>query len=190
MSDLTNYDLIVFDIDGTIADRDTHKLLPNVKEWFEEYSYKKIAFISNQGGVGLRFWMEGGNDGPAKAFGEPDEFPTQSEALDHLYAVISKLSGGPFRYYTCYAYQSKKSGKWSPIPVGKESHSEWNSYFRKPNPGMLCRAITEMDVLRSRTLFVGNGEEDKEAAMNAGVDFVHADVFFNREDLTVVLEKE
>lgn len=177
---MLEYDLILFDIDGTIADRDTNELLPGVYWWFSQHAHAcSLAFITNQGGVGLRNWMEAGG------FGEPDKFPTEEQVLDHIHKVLSSLPNGPYKHYVCYAYQSKKSGKWSPIPEGKEEDSKWSPVFRKPNPGMLMAAIVDFDAERTRTLFVGNSEEDEEAALQAGVAYQSAEEFFRRgSDLT------
>lgn len=49
---------------------------------------------------------------------------------------------------------------------------------RKPEPGMLRRIMTHYGVRPARTLFVGNTQDDREAAARAGVAFAWAwDVF-------------
>jgi D-glycero-D-manno-heptose 1,7-bisphosphate phosphatase len=45
---------------------------------------------------------------------------------------------------------------------------------RKPEPGMLLNIMNHYGVEPAETLFVGNGEEDREAALRAGVAFMWA----------------
>ena len=171
---MESYELYLFDIDGTLVDQDTRAYLPGVLEWFEQNRNRKIGLITNQGGVGLRLWMEEGG------FGEPQNFPTEQQARAQIDAVNQALPGGPYPVFVCFAYQSKKSGKWAPIPEGCEDDPEWQSSNRKPAPGMLFRAIKEIGSRRDKTRYVGNGTEDRDAAANAEVPYQDADVFFGR----------
>lgn len=167
------YELIIFDVDGTLAEWQTGDLLPGVQEWFDHYAAEHtIALVSNQGGVGLRYWMEDGE------FGEPDKYPTEEQARVTLDAINAKLPGGPYPLFVCYAYQSKKSGKWGPSPDGDDP--EWDPNRRKPAPGMIFDAIRECESTRRRTLMVGDRSEDLIAAQNAEVDYRDADSFFGR----------
>jgi len=179
-----SYELIIFDIDGTLADRDTNILLPGVSEWFaQKKDNYLIALATNQGGVGLRWWMV--KDG----FGDPDAYPDEDDALEHILAVVNQLRLEPLRRadldsrtYICYAYQSKKSGKWSPTPEGREDRYQWMPDYRKPAPGMLLKAMQDANISTLETLMVGDGEEDEQAALAAGCDFQKANDFFNRKE--------
>lgn len=169
--------LIIFDIDGTLADRDTDELLPGVMEFFDRYATAfNIALATNQGGVGMRHWME--RDG----FGKPEEFPTEDQARAHVLAVQDQLmKGQPIPYYICFAYQSKKSGQWSPLPEGiSPEDPEWRADHRKPAPGMLIRAMRDAQAQPTQTIMVGDSEEDEQAAKVAGCSFQWADDFFKR----------
>lgn len=170
---MSNYEFIIFDVDGTLAEWQTGELLPGVKAWFEQHAAAhKIALVSNQGGVGLRYWMEEGE------FGEPDKYPTEEDARADLEAVNEALPGGPYPLFVCFAYQAKKSGNWGPVP--DEDDPEWDHARRKPAPGMVYDAIRVCGSTRQKTLLVGDRDEDRAAALNAGVDFQHAAEFFNR----------
>lgn len=169
-----NYKLIIFDIDGTLADWKTHELLPGVKTWFDAYAPStNIIGASNQGGVGLRYWME------RDRFGEPKKYPTNLDAEEHFAAVQRNLDH-EFKVLTCYAYQSK-SGRWSPTPPYGVLSDEWNPDWRKPAPGMLLYAMRLFDVAPSETLMVGDSNEDQDAADAAECNFCWADEFFGRK---------
>lgn len=166
--------LIIFDIDGTIADRDTHELLPGVSEWFRlNHHSAKYALCTNQGGVGLRYWME--HDG----FGEPAKYPDEATARAHVQKVRDQLPlTDDIGVYICFAYQSQKTGMWSPTPAGHEHDPEWMQSYRKPAPGMLIAAMRDAGATPLETLFVGNDIEDVMAAKAARCSFVYAKQFF------------
>lgn len=58
-----------------------------------------------------------------------------------------------------------------------------NCPCRKPKPQMLVRLVHRFGVRREETLFVGDMERDEEAARRAGVRFLWAHEFFNRQNL-------
>ena len=172
--------LIIFDIDGTLADRDSDEILPGVRAFFDKHSHDfTFALATNQGGVGLRHWME------VEGFGDPSQYPTEAQAVEHICAVMDGLTpdgrnNGYITFYVCYAYQSKKSGKWGPSPYQLITPNEWNPDFRKPAPGMLLAAMADANASPAQTLMVGDSEEDEQAAKAAGCHFQYADDFFQR----------
>ncbi len=162
----------------------TLQLLPSLEsayEWFQKNTqeYIAVALATNQGGVGLRYWME------TEGFGEPEKFPTEQEVYDKIEHVIEQLPKPlhpTIRAYTyiSFAYQSKKSGKWGATPPESKHTDRWFKHWRKPNCGMLQAAMLDCVITPSRTLMVGDRPEDEEAAKNARVDFTWADDFFGR----------
>lgn len=78
--------LYIFDLDGTLAALDSTNLLPGVAEWFDASPGVPCAIATNQGGVGLRYWME------TKDFGEPGKYPTQAQV--ERYEVMGDLCMG------------------------------------------------------------------------------------------------
>lgn len=168
-----DYKLILFDLDGTLAPFNSDELYPDAAAWLAEHD-TAVAVCTNQGGVGLRYWME------TAYFGEPAKFPT----LDSVMARLSNLfpdNGRTPPVFLCVRYQSKKSGSWSPVPPGNEHVDIWQKHWRKPDTGMLVAAMTAQGCAPQETLMVGDGEEDREAAENAGCAFQWAWEFFGRE---------
>lgn len=58
-----------------------------------------------------------------------------------------------------------------------------NKLTQKPSPHMLCSLMggARMDVCPSETLFVGDAETDRQAAVAAGIDFCWAKDFFGEK---------
>ena len=161
------------DVDGTLIDRETGELLPGVKKALKRSKVDSFAFITNQGGVGLRYWMESGG------FGDPSKLPTQrfiEERLYNLREQVEKITGKKFRVYVCYAYQSKKSGEWSPTPEGLDEYEAryWRHNWRKPSGSMIGQAMREAGALPENTTMIGDRSEDRQAADHAGVKFIDA----------------
>lgn len=170
----SNYKLYIFDLDKTLVDFDSDVLLPGVKEWFENRPVDcELAIASNQGGAGLRHWMESGG------FGDPEALPTEQDVWARL-SKITGLLGRKIGVYVCFAYHSKKSGQWGPTPIDCDHMPQWDQHGRKPDTGMLVRAMFDANVEPSETLMVGDSAEDHEAAERAGCDFMWAHEFFGR----------
>jgi HAD superfamily hydrolase (TIGR01662 family) len=172
------YKLIIFDADGTLAERDTGELLPGVRAYFRKFARlgpdarSQIAIATNQGGVGMRHQMESGG------WGEPAKYPTQ-EQIEKAYPqrMRNLLEEIPHRLYIAYAFQDRR-GRWSPVPPGQEQNPRWGREWRKPSPGMLLQAMADAEVPPAETLMVGDREDDRLAAQRAGCHFQWAADFF------------
>lgn len=183
-----DYTLYIFDLDGTLAQFKTGRILDGVQEWFSNWlslpedERPYIALASNQGGVGLRYWME------SSGFGNPENYPTQEDIETHIRDVLTEIGIDEYMsIYVSYRYQSKK-GNWSPIPDYAYNDNKtqlinksWSMDYRKPCPDMLLDAMAMHFVDKSETVMIGDWQEDKDVATNAGIDFIHADEFFQRE---------
>jgi len=169
--------LIIFDLDGTLAENDATVFYPEVQTWLNQSDNPHWMIATNQGGIGLRYWME--TDG----FGEPDKYPTLQSFEARLYKLLPGLLPNDFKFTVlmCARYQSKKSGKWCPVPEWGVGLAMWNEDWRKPAPGMLLHAMTITGVTPEQTLMVGDDETDQQAAIAAGCHFQWAWEFFRRE---------
>lgn len=169
-----DYKLIIFDLDGTLAPRDSDKLYDDAARWFRNQPTPNVFIATNQGGIGLRYWME--HDG----FGEPEKYPTLQAFNARVEGMFEGLPAIPLMLM-CAAYQSKKSGQWGPIPAGEETNPIWDHRWRKPAPGMLQHAILVTGTRPTDSLMVGDSEEDRQAAQAAGCVFQWAAEFFRRD---------
>ncbi len=169
---LVKYDLYIFDLDGTIAKKYTTDLLPGVEEWFATI-HAATALATNQGGVGLRYWME--KDG----FGNPDGLPTIKIVEDRLDEIKKKLGREDILGIASFAYQSKKSGEWGPTPeqTDRWNYLRWHPSWRKPQKGMLAYAQAHYQLFNA--VMIGDSVEDEKAANAEDIDFILADEFFS-----------
>lgn len=170
---MNDYKLIIFDVDGTLSEYKTGQILPNVRETLAALPTGiKFALASNQGGVGLNYWMRTDN------FGNPDNYPTEWDVRAQIEKLLKELNLEANTYLS-FAYQSRQSGKWNPMPLASETDLEfWRHDWRKPEAGMLLRAMSDFEVSPDDTLMIGDWSEDEEAALKAGCAFQHADDFF------------
>lgn len=177
MINLENKKLIIFDMDDTLTNGWSTELLPHVQVWFDKRpAALKVAIATNQGGVSLREWMQ------QEQWGEPQKYPTAAEIRSRVAAVMKALDI-PLAC-VAFAYQDS-TGKWAPIKTKApphEANSILTSYqpsWRKPAPGMMHILQERLDVGdNTAVLFVGDSQEDKQAAANAGVAHLHPADFF------------
>lgn len=170
---MTKYDLHLFDLDGTLVPFDSNELYEDVKFWLDRNH--NWAIVSNQGGVGLRYWME-----TPPVFGDPEKYPTEDDVYNRVYKIFEDFYIDN-RVWFCFAYQSKSSGRWNPTPPYRLDDKRWSETWRKPNPGMLLDAMDYFNTSPEKTLMVGDSEEDQLAAYAANCDFMWCNEFFERE---------
>jgi HAD superfamily hydrolase (TIGR01662 family) len=176
------FELIILDVDGTLAETYTLDLLPGVKPFFrlfhrsECHHQPKLAIASNQGGVGMRYMLE------RKAKKGFDEYPTVQDIEARLAEIARMIGGGkPIPVYASFRYQDKEEN-WTPVPPDAIDDPRWKASWRKPNPGMLQQAMQDAGVTPQQTLFVGDSPEDQQAAQAAGCIFEWAEDFFNNKE--------
>jgi histidinol phosphatase-like enzyme len=170
--------LVCLDVDGTLVESNTSSnLLPSARAFLFELSQinPKIQFalVTNQGAVGLRYWME------TAKFGDPSSLPTK-EAIDLRLATIKsqveQLVNKNISLFAAFRYQSK-SGRWGPVPNHFKNMPEWSQEWRKPNPGMIREAMKFAGIspfMGKTVLMIGDMDSDEGAAKSAGVRFLKA----------------
>lgn len=173
---MKEYKLYLFDLDGTLADLDSDALYPDFVQWYKG-NPAAWMIVTNQGGIGLRHWME------MEKFGDPSPYPTLESFRDRIDAMFPNMAYNEQSetVVMCARYQSKKSGQWSPLPPQEAHLNMWRQDWRKPAPGMLLYAMMLKQVHPEDTLMVGDRDEDEQAADAAGCDFMWAWKFFGRE---------
>jgi FMN phosphatase YigB (HAD superfamily) len=178
------YKLLIFDIDGTLQAKWSSDLLPGVAEWFAAYNaaqpgddlyHCKLAFATNQGGVGLRMILE-------RQGKDAGNYPTRDGVIDRMHALSRQLVGDPHAFMAVAAlnYQDRFSGEWAVDYADGEDYEWWDPAFRKPGGKMLQFIMAVQGVGPESTTMIGDSEDDRMAAEAAGVRFVHADEFFGR----------
>lgn len=151
--------LLILDLDGTVRESTVEdqpcpnrpgeqRVLPGAAEAIKAHidAGGKLAFATNQGGIGLGYMTE-------LAF-----HATCAELSDLLHAA-----GAP------------------PLDVNQRApvwfcphRPDAGCFCRKPEPGLLLKAMLKANVRPSDTLFVGDRECDKHAADAAGCRFMWA----------------
>jgi HAD superfamily hydrolase (TIGR01662 family) len=173
-------ELVIFDVDGTLAEMHALELLPGVREFFalvfeQGCSGKpQVAIATNQGGVGMRYW--------AKSRRKPkyEKYPTAEQIEERMEALLKSLGAdGQVPVYVSYRYRTKE-GYWTPVGEQQQDQPRWQKDWRKPLPGMLVQAMQDAGVPPEQTLFVGDRIDDQGAAEAAGVSFEWAQDFFSR----------
>jgi HAD superfamily hydrolase (TIGR01662 family) len=169
-------DLIVFDCDGTLADRATGELLPRVAEFFAKWQRQgcrpAIALATNQGGPACR----------DKGF--RGDYPTVAE-VEAKYAGLAQVLGIPqSSLYISLVYGNKDGSFLIPKNLAPDD-PRLNPQWRKPHGGMLVVAMEAHRATPGRTLMVGDRPEDRAAADAAGCWFVDATDFFKETNNVV-----
>ena len=172
----------MFDVDGTLCLSNTSDALhPTAVLWLQKHKPQRVALCSNQGGVGLRYWMEPREGYEGFGHDTWPKLPTEEDVgkrLRGLAEQIEEITGGYVKWYASFAYQSGK-GNWSPTPTGKEDSPAWSRGWRKPAAGMLLQAMADYWATAEECIFVGDQESDQKAAEAAGVTFFDADNLFS-----------
>jgi len=170
--------MYIFDLDGTISDFGAMDLYGSFRLWLTKNKPEQIAICSNQGGVGLRYWMKPRPD--YKGFGDYTKYPLEEQVRYRLATVkeiIEATLGIEVYTYVSFRYQAK-SGEWSPLPPGQEDNPEWSIHWRKPNPGMLLQAAADGLYEPEECVFVGDQDSDREAAAAINMPYYDQEDFF------------
>jgi len=180
---LETYDLLLFDVDGTLrrciahSTPTTHapchndpgqwEIIPGVVEVLARYDWSRVGFglCSNQGGVGLGF----------------TDAVTVERELNRLVAMlfprwpVTTMVDGIYQSMECPRHRLPERG---PVYRYAPAAPDASSADRKPSPWMLLDVVRAFQGRLDTTLYVGDSDIDAEAAARAGVSFVPAWEFF------------
>lgn len=164
---MKKYKLIIFDLDGTLGDPpgidrskgakipkrfrkspDDWQLFPGRKE--------RLAALQAQG---IKTAMATNQGGVAYGYLDCDAML--------LWLLDLSFELGLEGNFVCFNH-----------PDGTVEKFRKQDYDRKPYPGMLFKAMAHHFVLPCETLYVGDREDDEQAAKNAGIDFMWSHEFF------------
>lgn len=169
MIDLSNIRLVIFDCDGTLTTTqsgakfrktaDDWEILPGRVEKLSDLRSRdiRLSMASNQGGVGCQYLKQ----------------EDMLRELQNLAKALMIPAGG---VYICYTHPY---ATLEPLELYRVA----NDPRRKPNPGMLLEAIGDFEASPEQTLFVGDRNEDRDAAKNAGCAFMWTKDFFEESDV-------
>ena len=156
--------LVIFDLDGTLRRctkegqpcpnrRGEQELLPGAQEGIQALIARgaKLAFATNQAGP---------------AFG----FSTRQDVNDAIRETM-ELAGISYTLITGLGFGSPTTKVFVAWTKDKKG------FLRKPQPGMLLKAMVEWQVEPRDTLFIGDMDSDEDAARRANVSFIRADVW-------------
>lgn len=147
---MSDYRLILFDLDDTLSPFNSDDLFPDAAQWFRDNPMQAWAIVSNQGGIGLRYWME------TEGFGNPADYPTLDDFYYRIERLFPQIPADEYDdcVYICARYQSQKSGKWSPRPQRGGFMSIWRQDWRKPAPGCCCTRWQCAELTRTKRLWL------------------------------------
>lgn len=170
--ELDDIELIIFDIDGTIAKWNDPVISPEAALFLSKYGMRfKFDVATNQGGPACR-----------DAF-QSERYPSYETVMQRLNIIQQTFNraGGMPAIFVCWAW-TRKDGSESFIPDALLKDGEKDgedkaaivaaeAARRKPSGAMLIEAMKYHGVVGDKTLFVGDRDSDKQAAENAGVKF-------------------
>jgi D-glycero-D-manno-heptose 1,7-bisphosphate phosphatase len=183
--ELTQYELLIFDLDGTLISSYMDDPQRRYDRW--EVLPGRVAALLNQRANGRSMSLVSNQAGVA--FGHIDageveqKFCQVAAALrfGHLElhdgsGVVRELYGasrtpGLLIAHVCYADARSRDRRYSdPAQVAR----------RKPSGAMIREAMVAQGAGPTQTLYIGDRPEDEQAAADAGVDFMWAADFFER----------
>lgn len=94
--------------------------------------------------------------------------------------TIEEVASRTIRLYTSLIFIDKGGAVHIPENISKDD-PRLTIGWRKPSPGMLEQAMSDLNVTARDTMMVGDRSEDVEAAKAAGCKFFYAGEFFEFE---------
>lgn len=172
-------DLLMFDIDGTLADQETGELLPDAEAVINALrampQRPRVALITNQRGPAWR-WATG-----------DAKFPSSSAVAQRVVRVAQLVEAnfvavaiGDTRLVARAGVGEMLIGVARELLMalggaGIEAAVTPGGGNAKPSPYLLLTALEEFNIAPERAIYVGDRPEDRAAAEAAGVPFLPAE---------------
>ncbi len=179
--------LLIFDIDGTLVERDSTDLMPGRKAFFQSLIGQNIylALATNQGGPACR----------DAGWEWSDKYPSLIQVEERINAIRQTLfeitEGIRPEVYMALVFVDKGGNVHIPKSMDPanmaydgpdlatfELDLRINLSWRKPEPGMIIQAMNDLKTTAEYTRVIGNGDEDRDACAKAGCNFSWAKDFF------------
>lgn len=162
--------LLLCDLDSTLAVKWEPQLLPGRAEALARAGWP-VAIVTNQGGVHAGFhWRQ-------KEPERGERYPTVESLRERLNAVTAALPQVKAVYLAFYvghdefALPAERDDVRIYLASDVPFHGSWSPGWRKPNAGMLCQACRDFDVDPREVWFLGDAEDDRDAAATLGMPF-------------------
>lgn len=178
--------LILFDLDGTLVESFTTKVLPGVKEILQTIRERgiSIGICTNQAGPAWRY-----------ATGQ-EKYPTSDRVARNILAIAHELeltdvpwfiAIGDERLLKLEGEKANGSDAINQVHLDLQKALRYSRElpnvqisdslaWRKPQPGMIQSAMEIFQVTKKTVVvYAGDMTTDEQAAKNAGVHFVYAD---------------
>ena len=162
---------LLLDLDGTIRRPTNGRFIedPNDQEPIEG-AIKTMEIYHQEGWIVIGCSNQGGVAAGHKSLKSAIE--EQRKTLE-IFPLLSYIYFCPdFEGNLCYGVSRENEN----IDLIHEIRKEFLGQFRKPNCGMISAALKSFKNL-SKALMVGDRSEDEEAAKNAGIHFLSADIW-------------
>jgi hypothetical protein len=166
-------ELILLDLDGTLAVKWEAQLLPGRAEARERLEVP-VVIVTNQGGVHARYALEQrGENERATPYPTLPSIWERLEGITRLVPQITRVYVALYLGREDYPLPADRGDRVHRLGSGVVVHAAWDPAWRKPAGGMLRQACCDLGVERARALMVGNQDDDREAARFANVPYRH-----------------
>jgi histidinol phosphatase-like enzyme len=162
--------LLLCDLDSTLAVKWEPELLPGRAEALARAGWP-VAIVTNQGGVHAGYHW--GQHQPERA----ERYPTIASLQARLEVVTRSLPQVKAVYLAFfvgheeYGLPAERDDVLAPLSSGVPFHGSWSPGWRKPNGGMICQACRDFGIDPREAWFLGDAEDDRNAAATLGVPF-------------------
>jgi histidinol phosphatase-like enzyme len=162
--------LLLCDLDSTLAVKWQPELLPGRAQALARAGWP-VAIVTNQGGVHAgHHWRQHEPD-------RAERYPTVASLQARLEAVttaIPEVRAVYLAFYVGhdeYVLPADRDDVIVKLESGVPFHGSWSPGWRKPNGGMICQACRDFGVDPREAWFLGDAEDDRNAAATLGVPF-------------------